>query len=168
MSEVLRNCDSKSNRSFDSQETLSKPNLPFVDAIFKEVLRYESGGPLGVPRKLDEDEMYNGECFVCCRSGFLHYSYLICRHALTQRLCSHDECLVSYSCSTLVSKLPQTNLLSFTFRAISKDPNMYPDPNAFRPQRFLPSEGVAVPTDPRLYIFGVGKRFVILCSLFPS
>ena len=38
------------------------------------------------------------------------------------------------------------------------DPDMYPDPHSFLPERFLPSEGKEIPLDPRLFVFGFGRR----------
>ena len=51
-------------------------------------------------------------------------------------------------------------------RAITRDPERYPDPHTFRPERFLPlfdpaaspaeKEGIL---DPRTYAFGYGRRY---------
>jgi cytochrome P450 len=44
------------------------------------------------------------------------------------------------------------------FRAILHDPEIYPDPEAFKPERFLNEDG-SVRDDPTLsLVFGVGKR----------
>ena len=44
------------------------------------------------------------------------------------------------------------------FRAILHDPEMYPDPEAFKPERFLNKDG-SVRDDPTLsLVFGIGKR----------
>ncbi|KAF8069228.1 cytochrome P450 [Lyophyllum atratum] len=43
--------------------------------------------------------------------------------------------------------------------AYTHDPNLYPDPFEFTPSRFLPTpQGTPLPPDPRLYIFGFGRR----------
>ena len=34
--------------------------LPYISAIIKEVLRWGCPGPIGVPRRAREDDMYNG------------------------------------------------------------------------------------------------------------
>ena len=44
------------------------------------------------------------------------------------------------------------------FRAILHDPEMYPDPEEFKPERFLDEDG-SVRDDPALSLaFGIGKR----------
>ena len=44
------------------------------------------------------------------------------------------------------------------FRAILHDPEMYPDPEEFKPERFLDEDG-SVRDDPTLsLVFGIGKR----------
>jgi len=45
-------------------------------------------------------------------------------------------------------------------RMISQDAEMYPDPDDFRPERFLCPEGTTAPMDPRLFAFGYGRRWV--------
>ena len=44
---------------------------------------------------------------------------------------------------------------------MSRDENMYEDPEEFRPERFLDLEPVVLERiDPRKYVFGHGRRFV--------
>src|SRR5271170_1253181 len=37
-----------------------RANLPYVDAIVKEVLRWHPVGPIGVPHMTTEDDIFNG------------------------------------------------------------------------------------------------------------
>ena len=50
--------------------------------------------------------------------------------------------------------------IDFTHRAIARDEVAYPDPNSFKPERFL--EPIDAETkkrmDPRNYVFGAGRR----------
>jgi hypothetical protein len=43
------------------------------------------------------------------------------------------------------------------FRAISRDPDVFPDPNAFKPDRWLDTEG-HVRDDLKFFVFGFGRR----------
>jgi len=45
--------------------------------------------------------------------------------------------------------------------AILRDPTLYPDPDAFKPERWLQSQGddeQEKKRDPRAYVFGFGRR----------
>ena len=46
------------------------------------------------------------------------------------------------------------------YRALSRDPEMYPDPEPFMPERFINSEGLLDVGlgDPAEYVFGFGRR----------
>ena len=48
-------------------------------------------------------------------------------------------------------------------RAITRDESLYPEPNVFRPDRFMvPVDKEAERRrDPRSYVFGFGRRFVM-------
>lgn len=49
-------------------------------------------------------------------------------------------------------------------RAMSRDESSYPNPETFDPERYLTASGERIggdepqPVDPRLYVFGVGRR----------
>ncbi|KAG1801739.1 cytochrome P450 [Suillus subaureus] len=49
------------------------------------------------------------------------------------------------------------DLICSRFRAISRDPDVFPDPNAFKPDRWLDTEG-RVRDDLKFFVFGFGRR----------
>ncbi|PPQ96376.1 hypothetical protein CVT26_004978 [Gymnopilus dilepis] len=54
--------------------------------------------------------------------------------------------------------------------AMLQDPEAYPDPSTFRPERFLTEDGRLNPDvrDPRFMVFGFGRRIMILVQLAAS
>ncbi|KAI0064843.1 cytochrome P450 [Artomyces pyxidatus] len=95
-----------------------RPNLPYIDAICKELLRWKMVTPIGigVPHAASEDDVYDG--------------YFI----------------------------PNGEYGSSLSSPILHDPEIYPDPHSFKPERFLTSNG-RLKDDPLLTAaFGFGKR----------
>ncbi|GJJ08199.1 hypothetical protein Clacol_002407 [Clathrus columnatus] len=91
----------------------------YVMAVFKELLRYHSAAPLGLPHLSDEEYIYEGY------------------------------------------RIPKNTIVFGNIWEILHDPEIYPDPFEFKPERFLgmtakTPEGY--PTDPRQYVFGFGRR----------
>ncbi|KAH9017371.1 cytochrome P450 [Lactarius pseudohatsudake] len=93
-----------------------RPNLPYVDAICKELLPWRLVLPLGVAHATTEDDVYKG--------------YFI----------SKGTTVLANTC------------------AILHDAEAYPEPEEFKPERFLTEDG-RVSDDPLLvYAFGYGRR----------
>ena len=94
-----------------------KDNLPYIDALMKEVLRWGSPLPIGLPKRAMQDDVYRG--------------YLI----------------------------PEGATVIENIWAALRDPNAYPDPESFNPDRFL-KDGKLNPLvfDPEERVFGVGRR----------
>ncbi|KAI5118845.1 hypothetical protein M0805_006164 [Coniferiporia weirii] len=97
-----------------------KPNLPYVNAVCDECLRWQPVTPLGAPRSLAEDDVYNG--------------YF----------------------------LPKGTMIIANQWLFLHDPDEYPDPDAFKPERFLGIDrggsATKMPKDPSKIAFGFGRR----------
>ncbi|KAI0628194.1 CyP450 monooxygenase [Trametes polyzona] len=94
-----------------------RDNLPYTNALVKEVTRWNVVAPLGLPHASIEDDEYNG--------------YII----------------------------PKDSVIISNLWALSRDPTIYPDPEAFIPERFLKeSKLYSGAQDPYSYIFGFGRR----------
>jgi hypothetical protein len=46
----------------------------------------------------------------------------------------------------------------YSTRAILHNPDIYPDPFSFKPERFLKESGKVLPLDPETVAFGYGRR----------
>ncbi|KAJ7309253.1 cytochrome P450 [Mycena albidolilacea] len=87
-----------------------RANLPYIEAIVKEVLRWRPVGPLGLPRRSVKDDRYNG--------------YFI----------------------------PKGTLVLYNVWAIHRDPEIFPDYDEFRPERYLEQPDLEYVT------YGFGRR----------
>ncbi|KAN0137798.1 Cytochrome P450 [Lactarius tabidus] len=93
-----------------------RPRLPYIDALCRELLRWQMVTPLGVPHASTEDDVYN---------GFF---------------------------------IPKGAIMVANAWAILHNPDLYPDPEAFKPERFLNEDGT-LRDDPVITLaFGIGKR----------
>jgi len=90
-----------------------KDDLPYIDALFKEVLRWAPSVPLALPHRLIQDDTY---------AGF---------------------------------RIPKNTTIIPNLWAIMHDEEMYPNPEAFNPDRFLSPNPEP---DPRKWMFGFGRR----------
>jgi len=93
-----------------------RQRLPYLEAICKELVRWQMVTPLGAPHASCQDDIYRG--------------YFI----------------------------PKGTTMVANAWAILHDPETYPDPEEFKPERFLDKNG-RFRDDPTLgLVFGVGKR----------
>ena len=94
-----------------------KDSLPYIDALVKEVLRWNVPVPISAPNRAMQDDIYRG--------------YII----------------------------PEGAIVIQNVWAICRDPNIYPDPEAFNPDRFL-KDGKIDPLvfNPEDSVFGAGRR----------
>ncbi|KAE8375526.1 cytochrome P450 [Aspergillus bertholletiae] len=95
---------------------LDRENLPYINAMIKEILRWRPVLPMGTAHASVEDDMYEGYIF------------------------------------------PKGTLMVPNVWAFMHDPNTYPDPDAFKPERFLSYEGHDPETNPYYFVFGFGRR----------
>ncbi|KIJ28558.1 hypothetical protein M422DRAFT_37308 [Sphaerobolus stellatus SS14] len=97
-----------------------RPELPYIDALVKEVLRFFVITPLALPHYTTEADVYEG-----------YY-------------------------------IPAKTTIMGNSWALMHDPEEYPEPFKFNPERFLPNKEGKVPRDPFLGgAFGFGRR---ICS----
>ncbi|KAL1943430.1 hypothetical protein VTO73DRAFT_4505 [Trametes versicolor] len=95
-----------------------RPNLPFVDAVLSEVLRWVSIAPV-ITREATKDDVYNGHL------------------------------------------IPKGATLMANNWAISRDEKLFPDPEAFKPERWLDASGTKLRDDlldPMQFAFGFGHH----------
>ncbi|KAM5542455.1 hypothetical protein V8D89_003914 [Ganoderma adspersum] len=90
--------------------------LPYVRAFIKEVMRWHTVTPMGLPHATVDDDEYDG-----------HF-------------------------------IPSGTIVNVNMWALSRDASEYPDPDAFKPDRFLGSDKDKLPRDPIDYTFGFGRR----------
>ncbi|KAI5116721.1 hypothetical protein M0805_000830 [Coniferiporia weirii] len=101
----------------DSLPTVEdESNLPYINAVCCETLRWQTVTPFGVAHCAEEDDVYNG--------------YFI----------------------------PAGTAVLSNIWAMHRDPRVYPEPEKFSPERWLPSEGKTLPLDIRKTAFGFGRR----------
>ncbi|KAI0701738.1 cytochrome P450 [Earliella scabrosa] len=108
-----------------------RPNLPYVNAVVNEALRISSPVPLGLPRRITEDNVYKD------------------------------------------MYIPKGTLVFGNNHNMVRDPSIFPNPDAFDPERYLEEvdEATAKLRDVRNYVFGFGRRrcpgsFMIDASLW--
>ncbi|KAH9987409.1 cytochrome P450 [Russula vinacea] len=93
-----------------------RPRLPYIEALCKELLRWQMVGPVAFPHLSTKDDIYR---------GFF---------------------------------IPKGSVMLANAWAVLHDPETYPDPEEFKPERFLDEDGT-VRDDPSLsLVFGAGKR----------
>ncbi|TFK65823.1 cytochrome P450 [Pluteus cervinus] len=92
-----------------------RPALPYIEAIYREMLRWKPVLPLGVPHKSTEDDHYNG--------------YFV----------------------------PKGSIVLSNIWAMTRNEVDYPEPEKFKPGRFIDEHG-NLTDDDRVLAYGFGKR----------
>ena len=113
-----------------------KDDLPYVSAVAKECLRWRSVVPLSIPHLCSEEDEFRG--------------YRIPKGSIVLS----NTWYVKHSC-----RFPRLWLI-ICCRAYARDERYYPDPETFKPERFL-LDGVPSPKvrDPQKHVFGFGRRY---------
>ncbi|OCB89189.1 cytochrome P450 [Sanghuangporus baumii] len=93
-----------------------RPKLPYINAICKELLRYQPTAPLAIAHYTTEDDYYNG------------------------------------------FYIPAGTIILPNVWAMLMDPKTYPEPDKFKPDRWLPSDGAKQPLQSNKMAFGFGRR----------
>ncbi|KZT37248.1 cytochrome P450 [Sistotremastrum suecicum HHB10207 ss-3] len=97
-------------------EIKDRPNMPYLNAVLTEVMRWSPIAPLGNTHRLTEDDVYDGMF------------------------------------------IPAGTCIIPNIAAMLHDENRYPEPEKFNPERFLASDEVEPQDDPRIFIYGFGRR----------
>ncbi|KIM59179.1 hypothetical protein SCLCIDRAFT_27466 [Scleroderma citrinum Foug A] len=109
-----------------------RENLPYIEGVFLETLRWKPVIPLGVPYLTRSDDVYDGMYIPKGSTVLLNTWYVV-----------HWTLLIS-------GKLSST-------RAITQDGGRYPSPNTFTPERHLNADG-KIAKDFSAPVFGSGRR----------
>ena len=120
-----------------SFNNMNEEDLPFLMAVVKESLRWNPVIPIGVPHQLIKDDVYKGYTLPKGTIVIPNTWYVDVLLQLNLRCLRTDD-----------------------GRAFLHDNEAYPDPLAFKPERFLTREGKFDHTvrDPELAAFGYGRR----------
>ncbi|PPQ78261.1 hypothetical protein CVT25_011720 [Psilocybe cyanescens] len=95
-----------------------RPLMPYIEAIYREILRWRPPGQVGIPHCSAEDDFYDG--------------YFIPKGA------------------TVIGNV----------WAMTHDESIYPEPNAFKPERFFNLDGT-LNDDDRILAYGFGRRVCV-------
>ncbi|KAI0822115.1 cytochrome P450 [Trametes gibbosa] len=94
-----------------------RDSLPYINAVIKEIARWNVVAPIGIPHVCLEDDIYDGYC------------------------------------------IPKGSIVIANLWSLSHDPDCYPNPEIFDPERFFKDgKCYSGARDPSSYIFGFGRR----------
>ncbi|KAJ6605697.1 cytochrome P450 [Mycena sp. CBHHK59/15] len=111
-----------------------RPSLPYVEALYREVMRWKPVLPLGVSHATSEDDIYNG-CFIPKGAAVIsNIWYQWCRNYCISFNLQH--------------------------RAMTHDESIYPEPDRFNPDRFFTADG-NLNDDNVILAFGFGRRICV-------
>ncbi|KAF9066792.1 cytochrome P450 [Rhodocollybia butyracea] len=112
-----------------------RQSLPYVEAIYQEIMRISPPVPLGISHVASEDDSYMGYHIP---KGFSPFSLMLFDVKLSMFL----------SGCTVVPNI----------WAMNRDPNLYSEPDKFIPERFLDSPSGPFKSVNDIYAYGFGRR----------
>ena len=113
-----------------------RDSLPYVNAVIKESMRWHSALPFGVPHATVADDEFRG--------------YFIPAGTM---LIPNTWCVSSCSSQSIITE--------HLTRACMHDPEVYEDPDDFKPERFIRDGKLDTSVrDPAAFVFGYGRRHV--------
>ncbi len=110
-----------------------RDDLPYIEAIYRELFRYEAPLGIGLPHALTEDDIVNGYFLPKGLSDLTTVERLVMLFSGT--------------------------MISANIWAMTHDENVYPDPFAFQPERFFNADGT-LNDDSRILAYGFGRRYI--------
>jgi len=138
-----------------------RPTLPYIEAIYREVLRCKPPLHMGMPHCLTEDDHYKD--FLIPKGGsFLFPIFLINVYKPLASYRNRRNCAWKYMASFLKPSLSQA--LTQTIRAMTHDKSVYPEPFAFKPERFFDKNG-DLNDDERILAYGFGRRYFLSATV---
>ena len=135
--------------------------LPYVEAIVKELFRWHPVTPLGTLLDRSTCEPANFFLSHSCRP-YIRWGWWIQWIFHTERYIDHGQFLVRSS----LNSAHGGNVLIHYHRKILHEEKAYPDPMAFKPERFIRPDGSLDPDvrDPMVAAFGFGRRWVYIVT----
>jgi cytochrome P450 len=132
-----------------------RENLPYINALVKEVFRWHPVAPIGVPHMTTEDDIFNG--YLIPKGAIILPNIGYAPISLFQ-FTYNSLSLRSFPRARNVSISPSLLHANTVNRCMSQDPNMFHDPSAFKPERFLGCKDHEPEPDPDMVVFGFGRR----------
>ncbi|EJD42046.1 cytochrome P450 [Auricularia subglabra TFB-10046 SS5] len=125
----------------------SAQRLPYLEAVLRETYRKYPPVPLGIPHQSTQEEVYDGMR--------LPRGAVLIANAWAML---HDE-HISKTGKHSHQKRPLLSQSEAALRALRALKLMYPEPEVFRPERFLTAGALDKDVmDPRAAVFGFGRR----------
>jgi hypothetical protein len=136
-----------------------RPTMPYIEAIYREVLRCRPPLQVGAPHCLIEDDHYK-EYFIPKGQGLVPISPVICLEVFLHPTLIGTVVLANIWHALLLVSFVST-VLTETSRAMTHNESQYSEPFEFKPERFFDKNG-ELNDDDKILAFGFGRRY------FPS